>query len=336
MDNDHPRARLYYLFGTGTHPKGSSWLERFPASLFGIPFGLFGLAGAWRRAAAFGWGIADDIVPLLLWTAAALWAAGLLVYAVKCKRHWASVLREFRHPVQGPLQALPLLATLLAVVHFGAMAPLAWLPVCLAALLLNGVIAYRVFATAAIGQLAPNAVTPALYLPVVGGMLVGAMALSTLGHAGWAAVLFGAGMAGWAVLEARVLNGLFRGPLPEAFRPTIGIELAPPVVAALAAAAVWPELPGMVLGIGIGAAVVPFASVLARYSWWSQVPFSPGFWSFSFPAAAFASVVLEAAHRDGWPIWIGHVVLLTSTVIIGLLALRTLILLAQRKLLPPA
>jgi tellurite resistance protein len=334
MDNEHPRAQLYYLFGTTNHPKGSSWLERFPAGLFAIPFGLFGLAGAWRRAAAFGWGIAADMVPLLLWPAAALWAAMLLVYAIKCKRHWPAVLREFRHPVQGPLQALLPLSTLLAAIHLGGDAPSVWLAVCLAALLLNAVFAYRVLATAAMAQLPFNAITPTLYLPVVGGMLVGAMALASLGYSGWGAVLFGAGLAGWAVLEVRVLNGLFNGPLPEAFRPTIGIELAPPVVATLAASVIWQDLSGKTLAIGLGVAVVPFAIVLARHAWWTQVPFSAGFWSFSFPLAALASAVLETVHREGWPIWIGHVVLLTSSVIIGMLAFRTLILLAQRKLLP--
>lgn len=334
MDNEHPRAQLYYLFGTTNHPKGSSWLERFPAGLFAIPFGLFGLAGAWRRAAAFGWGIATDVVPLVLWPATVLWAAMLFVYAIKCKRHWPAVLREFRHPVQGPLQALLPLSTLLAAIHLGDYEPAIWLALCVAALLLNAVFAYRVLGTAAMAQLPSNAITPTLYLPVVGGMLVGAMALASLGYAGWGAVLFGAGLAGWAVLEVRVLNGLFNGPLPEAFRPTIGIELAPPIVATLAASVVWPDLSGKTLAIGLGVSVVPFVIVLARHSWWTQVPFSAGFWSFSFPLAALASAVLETVYREGWPIWIGHVVLLTSSVIIGMLAFRTLILLAQRKLLP--
>ncbi|NEX60763.1 SLAC1 family transporter [Noviherbaspirillum galbum] len=334
MDNEHPRARLYYLFGAGNHPKGSPWLARLPAGLCAIPVGLFGLAGAWRRAGAFGWSLAADVFPPIVWSSAAIWAIILLLYAAKCHRHWPAVLAEFRHPVQGPLQALLPMSTLLAVIHVGDPAHDIRTAICIAALALNAIIAYRVCATLASGQLPANAVTPALYLPLVGGPLVGGMALASLDYAGWGAISFGAGLAGWAMLEAKVLDKLFSGPLPEGLRPTIGIELAPPLVASLSAATLWPELPALVLAMGLGMALLPLAVVMARIAWWSQVPFSVGFWSFSFPLAACASVVLEAVHRGGWPIWIGHVVLLTATVAIGLLALRTLLLLAQRKLLP--
>lgn len=60
----------------------------------------------------------------------------------------------------------------------------------------------------------------------------------------------------------------------------------------------------------LATAAVPFAGVLARYRWRSQVPFSIGFWSFSFPLAALASAVIEVTHRGGWSPWFGHAALL--------------------------
>ena len=119
--------------------------------------------------------------------------------------------------------------------------------------------------------------TPALYLPPAAGGFVGAMALSTLAYPGWAALLFGMGLASWALLEVRVLNRLFEGPMPEALRPTIGVELAPPAVATLAAGTIWPMLPGEVLIVGLGVAAGPIVAVMARYKWWHNVPFSIGF-----------------------------------------------------------
>jgi tellurite resistance protein len=332
-DNNHTRARLYYLFRANQHP-GGSWLARVPAGLFAIPVGLFGLAGAWRRAGAYGWGIAADIESVLSWSAATILVVALALYGAKAKRCWAAVLRESQHPVQGSLQSLLPLSVLLAVINFGHPDYGIWMAATLAALGLNALIGYRVIAMLATGQMPGNAVTPALYLPVVGGALVGGMAMTTLAYPAWGAVLFGIGLAGWALLEARVLNALFGGPLPEPVRATIGVELAPPAVATLAAAVIWPALPGTALAVGVGISIAPYAGVLARFRWWSEVPFSLGFWSFSFPLAAMSSIVIETLHRGGWPAWIGHVVLLTTSTVIGFLAVRTFILLLQRRLLP--
>ncbi|MGH8808936.1 MAG: hypothetical protein ACREX0_13760, partial [Noviherbaspirillum sp.] len=189
MDNDNRRARLYYLFGASQTPKGSSWLERLPAGLFAIPVGLFGLAAAWRRAAD-SWPLAADVGNILVWTATAIWALSLLLYAAKCKRYPQAVLREFQHPVQGSLQALLPLSLLLAILHFGRSDQGIWLVLTFLALGLNALIAFRVVSVLATGQMPANAVTPALYLPLVGGALVGAMACAGLGHVSVAALLF--------------------------------------------------------------------------------------------------------------------------------------------------
>ncbi len=333
MDNDNPRARLYYLFGAQS-PQGSSWLARLPAGLFAISVGLFGLIGAWQRAAIRGWEIAADVSDLLIWPATAIWALSLLLYAFKCKRYPKVVLHEFRHPVQGSLQALLPLSLLLAVIQFHRPEQGVWLVLALLALGLNMVIALRVVFVLVTGQMPSNAVTPALYLPIVGGALVGGMALATLQYPGGGAMLFGTGLSGWALLEARFLGHLFEGPMPEGLRPTIGVELAPPAIATLTAAIVWPDLPGDVLVIGLGVAVAPVVGVMARFQWWSKVPFSIGFWSFSFPLAALASAAIEIVHRGGWPMWISIAVLLFASAVIAFLALRTAILLLQGKLLP--
>jgi tellurite resistance protein len=137
------------------------------------------------------------------------------------------------------------------------------------------------------------------------------------------------------VLEARILGSLFEGPLPEPIRLTIGVELAPPVVATLAAAVLWPALPGDVLALGLGIAMVPFVAVAARAGWWAGLPFSTGFWSFSFPLAALAAAVIETVGRGGWPAWIGHAVLLAASAVIAYFTVRTLFLLVGGRLLPP-
>lgn len=126
----------------------------------------------------------------------------------------------------GSLLALIPVSLLMSTVYFGQPQHLGWLVFLLVVLTVQGIVALRIVGLLATGTLQAVAVTPALYLPTVGGGLVGAMAFNALGYPGWAALLFGMGLASWALLEARVLNRLFEGSMPEAFRPTIGIELA--------------------------------------------------------------------------------------------------------------
>jgi tellurite resistance protein len=64
------------------------------------------------------------------------------------------------------------------------------------------------------------------------------------------------------------------------------------------------------------------------------MPFAIGFWSFSFPAAAFAAIVIEAGHRGGWPSWIGVLALVAATTLIAWLTVRTASLLFRGRLIP--
>jgi len=314
--------------------KTPPWLARFPVGLFAIPVGLFALAGAWRRATQFGWEAARPTGDLLAWTAVVLLAVLLLIYLAKALRHPQTIAAEFTHALAGSLMALIPLAFLLCIIYFGQPGHTGWLLFTLATLALQGVIAIRIVAIITTAALPAGAVTPALYVPPVAGGLVGGMALQTLGYPGWAALLFGMGLSSWALLEIRVLNRLFEGAMPEALRPTIGLELAPATVGTLAVATLWPQLPGELLIIGLGIAAGPLVAVLARYKWWRQVPFAIGFWSFSFPAAAFAAALIEVAQRGGWPPAIAGAGLALASAVILLLTWRTLRLLAQGRLLP--
>ena len=307
------------------------------SGLFAIVFGLLGLAGAWWRLAALKLEYADTIATALLNVATGLLELLLLLWVIKFVRHRGDVQKDFAHPVHGAMLSLLPLTVLLSVAlwlplmpHYAGIAA----SVTFAALLLQGVIVWRVVSRVATGDIAADMVTPALYLPPVGGGLIGAMALQAIGSHGWAVLLFGMGLGAWALLELRVLNRLFAGPLPPPLRPTLGVEIAPAPVSMLAAAALWPELPADVLLIGLGIACAPLIAVLARWRWWTSVPFTAGFWSFSFPLAAFASVVVEAVRRGGWPEEVAFCAVLIATSVIGYLTARTLTLLFRGRLLP--
>ena len=314
--------------------KSPAWLARFPVGLFAIPVGLLALGGAWRRAQVFGWSFTQSVGDGLAWTALLVLVVLLLLSLAKALSHPQSIANEFTHPLAGSLMALIPLSFLLCIVYFGEPHHKGWLLFAVVALVLQGVVAIRIVSIITIAALPAVAITPALYIPPVAGGFVGAMALNTLGYPGWAALLFGMGLASWGLLEVRVLNRLFEGAMPEGLRPTIGLELAPLTVAMLTVSSIWPLLSGEVLIIGLGLAAGPIVAVMARYRWWGHVPFSIGFWSFSFPVAALASGVIEVVHRGGWSPAAGGIALGLASLVIAFLLFRTGLLLLRGKLIP--
>lgn len=279
-----------------------------------------------------------EISGVLLSVATGLLELLLLLCIFKFFRHRDEVQKDFAHPVNGALLSLlPLTVMLTVALCLPSMPQYFQLAsgVTLAALVLQAAIAWRVVSRVATGEMAADMVTPALYLPPVGGGLIGALALAALGLHGWAVLLFGMALGAWALLEARILNRLFAGALAPPLRATIGVELAPAPVATLVAATLWPALPVDVLLIGLGISCAPLVAVLARWRWWTGVPFSAGFWSFSFPLAALAAVVVEAVRRGGWPVEVAYGAVLIASAVIAYLAARTLLLLVRGRLLPP-
>lgn len=312
------------------------WLARVPLGLFAIPLGLLATSSLWQRAGlALAWPGAGLVAQGV--AALALLMLGLLLalLLLKALRHGPVLAKELAHPVTGSLAALAPLSLLMTVALFGQPEHGGWLLLALTALALQAAVALSTAVRVCTGSVPAALVTPALYLPPVAGGLVGALALHALGLGEWAVLLFGMALGSWALLELRVLNRLFEGPMPPPLRPTIGIELAPAPVATLTAATLWPQLPAEVLLIGLGIACGPLVAVLARWRWWTAVPFGAGFWSFSFPVAALAGGVIEAVRRAHGPAWVSGVMLTLASAVVLFLLIRTLRLLVAGRLLPP-
>ncbi|MBI3286043.1 MAG: hypothetical protein HYZ65_14505 [Burkholderiales bacterium] len=313
------------------------WLARLHPGLFGIVLGLLALSSAWRRLVVLGWAGAELIASGLQSGGLALLALLLALTAAKLLRFPHALLMEYHHPVQGAMLALMPVSCLLAVIVLLPQYP-AWLApaqaVIALALLLQAAISWQIVSRLSTGQMPAELVSPALYLPIVPGGFVGAIAMKMLGLHGFAMLLFGMGLGGWALLEIRILNRLFSGPLPLALRPTLGIEIAPAAVGTLSAISLWPELSADILMLGLGISSGPVLAVLTRWRWWSSTPFSFGFWSFSFPLAAMASCVAEAVRRGGWPPEVALMAVLLVSLLVAFLTVRTVLQLVQGKLLP--
>ena len=201
-------------------------------------------------------------------------------------------------------------------------------------LLLQLATAWQMVEMLSSGKLPSEFITPALYLPVAPAGMVGGIALNAIGLPGFGYLLWGMGIGAWALLEMRILGHLFKGSLPAPLRATIGIEMAPGAVSTLTAITLWPNLPVDVILIGLGFASGPIFAVLTRWKSWTDVPFSFGFWSFSFPVAALASCIIEAVNRGHWSPPAAWIAFILANLVITFLAVRTLLLLLQGKLLP--
>jgi tellurite resistance protein len=309
-----------------------------PVAFFGIAVGAMAFAGLWRVAIRV-WHLPDVVGTVLSVTALAVWVVILFAYAHKWFTRTADARAEIQHPVQSSFSALGPVSTLLA----------AQLLLPYAHTLALGLFGVAVIASLALGAYLqgrlwqggrkPELITPAIYLPTVAASFVSGTAAAAFGFHQLGELFFGAGVLAWLALESLILHrAAVHDPLPEALRPTLGVQLAPPVVGGvtyLSLTSGTPDLFAMaLLGYGLYQALL----LLRLLPWIRKQAFVPGYWSFSFGVAALPTMVLRLLERGAiGPVeWAAPVLFIAANVIIGILAVKTVGLLAQGKLLPAA
>ncbi|KMZ11784.1 Tellurite resistance protein TehA [Candidatus Burkholderia humilis] len=272
-----------------------------PVAFFGIAVGSLALVGAWCAAARV-WTVPHGIPEVLTAGALAVWIALIAAYAIKWLTQRDDALAEMRHPVQSSFAALVPVSTMLAaqavqgfsreggIVLFviGVIAQLA------AQLALGAYLHGRLWQ----GGRKPEMTTPAIYLPTVASSFVAATASAGFGWTQLGAIFFGAGVFSWLAIESMVLNrAAVYESLPEALRPTLGIQLAPPVVDGVSYLAITHGAPDvfayMLFGYGLYQALM-----LSRLlPWIRQQAFASSYWAFSFGVAALPTMAIRMLER---------------------------------------
>ncbi len=311
-------------------------VARAPVGLFGIVMGLAGLGTAWRTAHAV-WGLPAAIGEVILGLAASVWLILLALYAMKWLSNRSAALAEFRHPVQSCIVAFVPMATMLIAIAarpYAASAALGLFVVGSAASL-----ALAVCHTASLSKGArdPDAVTPALVLPVVGFCYVSAIAAGAFGYVGSGQILFGAGFLAWLPIEAAIRFRLFARPeLPPLLRPTMGILLAPPSVGAVAYLSTAPGPPDRTVVYLIGYGLLQMLLLARLLPWIAQLGFSASWWAFSFGIDALATApMLYIQHGGGGPLAaLAPILFVFANLAIGALSIGTTALLVQGRLIP--
>ncbi|MFL6707287.1 MAG: dicarboxylate transporter/tellurite-resistance protein TehA [Massilia sp.] len=313
----------------------TAWIQ-VSASYFSITLGLAGLGSAWRRAHQV-WGLPAAVGESILGLACAVWLYLLIAYAAKWLVSRKAALSEATDPVQccflGLVGAATMLVALAALPYGRALA---------LALMWPGAAFTIGFAAWRTGKLwsserSDGATTAVLYLPSVAGGFVCATALGALGWPQWGQMAFGGALLSWLAIESVLLRRLLIGPaMPPALRPTMGIQLAPPVVGLVAYLSVSGDTAGVLPHAMLGYGLLQVLVLAGRLRWLTQQAFTPSYWGFSFGATAIAQapLIMMADGASAPAATLAPLLFVLANLLVAVLVVLTLRLLFSPKLTP--
>jgi tellurite resistance protein len=315
---------------------------RLPVGLFGSVLGVAGLGLALRLMdRTLHAGILDTASELLLVLAAVLFAILAVFYGLKCVRHRSVVAHEFTTPAtQGFFAAVPMSLLLLSLgvaPYARALAEVAWW----AGSLLQFAIATMLVARWLGERDTARNAAPSWFLPIAGGQLV-PIAGVPLGYVSLPWLFFVFGAIGLPVVLTLVLLRLWRGPrLADAAMPGTAILIAPAPLTLLA----WLSLDGSgadaVSGSLFALSLVLAVPAIVALPRLVRLPFSAGWWSYTFPLDALTSAALTMAQTgpdisggSGIAL-LGNGLFVLAAAVVALVLARSAAALAQGRLLPP-
>ncbi|TCR82232.1 dicarboxylate transporter/tellurite-resistance protein TehA [Rhizobium sp. BK376] len=304
-----------------------------PAAFFGMVLGLAGLGTAWRLAHQV-WHLPALIGEIITFVAIAVWALLIILFALKWLVAREEALKEVVHPVQCCFIGLVGVATMLAA---GGLLPYSHG----GAEVLFGLgalytLLFAVWRTGGLwqGDRQDAMTTPVLYLPAVAGSFVTAIIAGAIGHPDWGQYAFGAGIFTWLAIESVLLHRFYTVALPPPMRPTLGVQLAPAPVGAVAYLSVTQGPPDIIVHAMVGYAVLQALILLRLYPWIRQEPFAPSYWAFTFGATALASAPLRLIDRGdtGLITVLAPVLFVVANIVVGLIAIGTIHLLVTGRM----
>ena len=201
----------------------------FPASRFSMILGLFGLGKIWELIDLYFSGV-FIIGKVFLMVVFLIWVIFVILYIAKWYYNYKIALEEIKHPIMNNYVGLiGVTALLMSMVIFPYHAIISEV------LFIVGLIfqlVYGIYFTQQKWQNSYNLnyITPALYLPTVAGSFVTALACATFQYVNLGYLFLGIGFVSWLSLESIIMNRLFKEKLPEEFKTTLGIMMAPAAI----------------------------------------------------------------------------------------------------------
>lgn len=306
-----------------------------PAGYFGMVLGTIGIGFSWRYAATI-WPVSPWIGEGLVALATLMWLLLAVAFVWRLMAHPHTVIAEVHHPLMSSYVSLFPATTMLVSIGFTP-----WLRPLAIGLFSMGAacqLAYAAWQSAGLwrGAHPHEATTPGLYLPTVANNFISTMACGALGFHDLGILFLGAGVLSWLSLEPAILHRMrSAGEMPAAVRTSLGIQMAPALVACSALLSVNGGEADMFAKMLFGYGLLQLLFMIRLAPWYLAQPFNPSFWSFSFGVSALATTALHLGHAATGGIFyvLALPLFIFSNAIIGGLFIRTLILMYQGKLL---
>ena len=301
-----------------------------PAAWFAMVMGLGGLSIAWQRAQALT-GLSEYAGYAAAWFALAVFVVLLTGYLRKILFNREHFIAEFQHPTQiAFVGAVPISMEVLAVAFVNHHPSLAEVLLVIGMPLQLLVLASMVRRWLVGEKIAPESITPAWFIPCVGGIPV-PLSGPQLGYHAVAWFFLCIGLLLWFFLMPILLARLiFVGPLPPPAQPSLLILLPPPALGMVSYVTMSGQLD--VFAISLFTLMLFIAIILLSLTRsLTRSSFNMSWWAFSFPTAACSGSCSFMALQTGAPAAQGLAIaalLICSVVILGLL-LKTIIAIGE-------
>jgi tellurite resistance protein len=270
--------------------------KRVPLTTLAIPLGLAGLAQVWSVAtsalgAPFELGQAFWLIAAIAW----IWTT--LVHLHRGARTDQPLSHQLTHFAQGPLAALLPIAAMLLGSSLHHTITIAGTVLTLLSIAAAAAFGAWILSFWMRGEMPLESVHGGYFLPISAAGLVGALAAGETGLDWLAVGSFAVGIFFWLVISVFFFLRLaLRPAMPAPLVPTLAIMIAPPAGASAAWLTISGGRPDHVFG-GLTAMtafmVLIQVMLLPRYR---ALPFSLGFWSFTFPVASVAALAITWLH----------------------------------------
>lgn len=296
-------------------------LPQLDPAWFSMVLGLCGLGMAWNRTTI-------PSIPVLIGAlACAVFVALAGASLLRIHRHRDAWQADLRHPIRHtfvatmPISVLVLTTLGVALGLRGPVIDALWWGGSLGIWFVSIWVLSRWWRPGTEGGLQWASATPALFIPVVGSVLV-PLAGVPLGHLEWSAAQCMVGVALWPIaLALLVVRIAHQGLWPDRLIPTNFILIAPPALIGMDALLFnFPLLVGWAFW---GLALFTLCWVLPLVPRIARLPFGMAHWGMSFPLAAFSALSLSVSSTG--PLYVAALGLLgLSTLLIAALLLATL------------
>ena len=275
-------------------PEKTRLFQRTPPAIFPPIMGLFGLGLAWRRATD-GFGVSGAFGDMILGAVTLLYLFCLMAYVGKLMQRSATFGEDLKIlPGRAGIIAMVLSGYLLAatVVPFSTTLATVIFGLALAA---HVIVVLRVAHNLITGPIEARSVTPVWHLIFV-GFILSPLAALPLGLHTYSSVVFWISLAIALAIWGASLAQFIRADVPPPLRPLLAMHLAPASVLGTIA-----FLIGQVqIAYGLSVLAVALLSFLVlRARWLTVAGFSPLWGAFTFPLAAFSTVMQIAAVHTG-------------------------------------